>query len=155
MSERLDTYCGLYCGSCGVFLANKKGLLEAKSKEWKMETEDLYCKGCKSDTVAIFCRTCHFKTCAENKGIEYCFQCHEFPCQELLDFKDDERPHHSIVLHNLDLIKEQGIDKWLKEQELRWSCPECKEKYSWYESNCSNCGNPVRSCLEDEKDLMK
>lgn len=155
MGERLDTYCGLHCGSCGVFQANKSGQIEDKAKEWNMKVEDLYCKGCKSDTIATFCRTCHFKTCATSKEIEFCFQCEEFPCKELLEFKDDENPHHSIVLHNLDQIKELGIEEWLKQQEVRWSCPECKEKYSWYESICSNCSSSLRNCLDDEEELGK
>lgn len=91
----------------------------------------------------------------ESRGVEYCHQCTDFPCEELMAFKNDDSSHHSTVLHNLSRMQEIGIGKWLKEQELRWSCPECNEKYSWYDNNCSKCGSPVRNCIEDEKELEK
>ena len=41
MKERYDTYCGLYCGSCEVFLANRKGLVDELAREWEMNPADL------------------------------------------------------------------------------------------------------------------
>lgn len=155
MEKRLDTYCGLYCGGCEVFLVNQRGLIEETAKEWEMDPDDLHCNGCKTDITSTFCRNCKIKSCAESKRVEFCYQCNNFPCEIITEFKDDEHPHHSIVLHNLSQIKEKGINNWIKEQETRWSCPECKEKYSWYEDKCSNCGSSIKSCLDDEKELEK
>lgn len=155
MKERYDTYCGLYCGSCGVFLVNKKGLVDELAKEWEMDPSDLLCHGCKSDTVATFCRTCEIKACMEEKGKDFCYQCAEYPCQIISDLKNDSRPHHSIVFHNLGLIRDNGLDQWLKDQENRWSCPTCGEKYSWYDDKCLNCTRSLSNCLDDEKELEK
>lgn len=153
MKERYDTYCGLYCGSCEVFLANRKGLVDELAREWEMNPADLRCNGCKDELVATFCRSCKIKGCAEDKGIGFCFQCADYPCKILSDFKNDHRPHHSIVLYNLALIKDNGLNKWLKEQEIRWSCPGCGEKYSWYDESCLNCNSVLKNCLDDEKEL--
>lgn len=151
--KKLNTYCGLYCGSCEIFLVNQKGIVEETAKEWEMKSKDLICNGCKTDINSVFCRDCKIKSCAESKELDYCFQCEEFPCADLINFKDDENPHHSIVLHNLNDIKYIGTKKWLKEQEERWSCSECGEKYSWYDEKCPNCGSPVRSCVDDENEI--
>lgn len=153
MEVRYDTYCGLYCGGCEVFLINKRGIVDEKAKEWDMKPEDLKCNGCKTATVSAFCRSCKIKKCAETKGIEFCYQCPDYPCMIIKDFKNDEHPHHSIVLHNLSSIKENGLAKWLEEQEKRWSCSACGEKISWYEENCLKCGNLIRSSLVDDEEL--
>lgn len=155
MKKRLDTYCGLFCGACEVFLANEKGSVEEIAKKWKMKSEDLYCHGCKTDTTSIYCKECEIKLCAQSKELDYCFQCEDFPCEYLMELRNDENPHHSIVLHNLKLIKNMGVKSWIEEQEKRWSCKKCNEKYSWYDDTCSNCGSSVRSCIDDEKELKE
>ena len=153
MNVRTDTYCGLYCGACKVFLANQKGLVKEIATEWQMAESDLRCNGCKSNVVATCSQECEIKACAEEKGIDFCFQCGDYPCKILNDLKNDDQPHHSIILHNLGLIKEKGIDKWFNDQKIRWSCPTCKEEYSWYEDECLNCGNFLKTCLDDEKEI--
>lgn len=154
-NKKLDTYCGLYCGACKIYLVNKKGLVEETAREWKMNPEDLYCNGCKTEKTSVFCRDCQIKLCSESKRVDYCYQCEKFPCEILVNFRNDENPHHSIVLHNLRKLKEKGINNWLKEQEIRWSCSECGEKYSWYDNKCSNCSSSIRNCIDDEKELEK
>jgi hypothetical protein len=34
----------------------------------------------------------------------------------LINFKDDENPHHSIVLHNLNNTKNIGMKRWFNDQ---------------------------------------
>ncbi|MGB2698538.1 MAG: DUF3795 domain-containing protein, partial [Candidatus Zixiibacteriota bacterium] len=150
MEFKYDIYCGLYCGACAVLLANEKGEVEKKAKEWRMKPEELKCHGCKTETIATFCVTCELKKCAEDKNVDYCFQCAEYPCARLLEFKNDKHPHHSIVLKNLKFISEKGRDRWLKEQKARWSCPKCGAKFSWYDKTCQNCGEKLYNCEDEE-----
>ena len=153
MKYRYDTYCGLYCGACDVLLANEKGEVEKKAKEWKMKPEELKCQGCKTETIATFCVTCGLKKCAEDRNVDFCFQCAEYPCARLVEFKRDKYPHHSIVLKNLEFIHSHGIQKWSKEQKVRWSCPQCSTKFSWYDKTCQNCGEKLFNCEDEEKEL--
>lgn len=155
IKNRLDTYCGLYCGSCEIFITNQKGEVKETAKKWGMNPDDLYCNGCKTDTTSVFCRNCEIKECAKNNEVEFCFQCRDFPCEKIIEFKNDENPHHTIVLKNLTSIKEMGINKWLKEQEKRWSCPNCQENFSWYDEKCLNCGSSLKSCIDDENEINK
>ncbi len=149
--ERIDSFCGLYCGACDIFLARRKGTLPELARKWGRTARDLTCPGCKTEIVSIYCRECSIKACAREKKLDYCFQCSLFPCEELVNFNNDQHPHHSIVLHNLALIREKGLGEWLGEQEKRWQCPNCNTAFSWYDSKCPACGGKVKSCIEEEE----
>ncbi len=153
MAFRYDTYCGLYCGACDILLANKRNLLEETAKSWNMKPNDLMCHGCKTDTTSTYCKTCDIKKCADSRNIEFCFQCDEYPCSYLLEFKSDECPHHSVILKNLNFLRDYGLAKWLETQQKRWKCPECGREFSWYEETCTNCGGNLYGCKEEEKEL--
>lgn len=153
MKYRYDAPCGLYCGACGTVLADKNGSVEALAEEWGMQPDQLVCHGCKTVTTAVFCRDCRFRDCVSSKGIDYCFQCDEFPCGDLLSFRNDQASHHSVVLQNSKRMLDIGVDRWLEEQRVRWSCPSCGASFSWYDTACKSCGAALRDCRADEAEL--
>ena len=153
MEKKYDSYCGLYCGACAILLSNEKGEIENDAKSWNMNVEDVRCFGCKSKINAIYCRDCEFKTCCESKKINFCFQCNEYPCSKLLDFKNDKYSHHSVVLKNLESIHQKGLVKWLKDQEKRWKCASCGTRFTWYDKLCEKCGEKLFNCEAEEKEL--
>lgn len=58
-NNRLFSLCGLACSLCVMYIGK-------------------YCPGCGNDN-----HTCRLKKCANNhEQVEYCNQCHEFPCHE-------------------------------------------------------------------------
>jgi len=57
--------------------------------------------------------------CAKKKGIQYCFQCEDFPCTEVNKFASDGTPHHKRTIENSKRMKEIGVKAWIKEQERR------------------------------------
>ncbi len=152
--ERMDSFCGLYCGACEIFLARRKGLLGELAEKWGREKSEILCHGCKTEIVSIYCRSCSIKACVGEKKLQYCFQCRLFPCKKLLDFKNDQHPHHSIVFRNLELIKNLGAKQWLEEQERRWQCQGCNNPFSWYDDHCSSCGNIVKNSVIEEKEVQ-
>lgn len=153
MEFRLDTFCGLYCGACDVLQANKNGSVEALALAWEMETRQLVCHGCKSDTNSVYCVDCDIKACAAGKKLEHCFQCADYPCARLVAFRNDDAPHHSAVLHNLGRLRRQGLEYWLAEQRARWSCPRCGTAFTWYSQVCQACGGTLYNCQEEESRL--
>jgi hypothetical protein len=153
MEPRYDSYCGLFCGACENLLVSEKGEVEKAAKEWNVEPEDINCFGCKSEKNAICCIDCDFKKCCESKNIDFCFQCKNFPCLKLIEFKNDKYPHHSIVLKNLASLNEKGLKEWLIIQKNRWSCSKCGIRFTWYDEQCKKCGGILYSCKEEEKDL--
>ena len=150
MEFRYDTFCGLYCGACDVLQANKRGTVEALAQAWGMEPAALRCQGCKSQINAVYCVNCDIKTCAEGRRVDFCFQCNEYPCEHLVEFRSDEHAHHSIVLQNLGQIRRLGVKRWLAQQRARWSCPHCASEFTWYDKACSTCGSATYSCKEEE-----
>jgi hypothetical protein len=153
MTYRADTYCGLYCGACAAYLANKRDELEEIAKAWSMPAEDLHCHGCKSETLAVFCRDCDLRNCAIRHQVESCGECPEYPCEQLLAFRHDQHPHHSVIVKNLDSLRLHGLEPWLEQQRDRWSCPTCRREFSWYEKSCRECGAELYESTREEKDL--
>jgi hypothetical protein len=153
MDYRYDSYCGLYCGACPVLVANKKGAVDELAEKFGMDAADLVCAGCKSGTVAGFCLECLFIPCARAKGVESCSDCKEYPCERLTGFRDDVSPHHSVVIKNLDRLKEIGLAAWLEEQDARWTCGACGARFDWYDEKCPDCGAETYDAQAEEKDI--
>lgn len=151
MRLRYDAICGLFCGACEVMLANKQGNVSALAQVWGVESGKLTCYGCKSSINAVYCRDCHFRICAGERGIEYCSQCSDFPCASLLEFSRDNNDHHAAVLQNLDDLDKMGLKQWLQTQQAKWSCPDCGTEFSWYDRICKTCGNRLFNCEEENK----
>ena len=153
MKFRFDTYCGLYCGACELMNAFRAGKQKEMAEQWNMDPEDIKCYGCKSGDESCWCNDCEFKRCAIEKGVDFCGECTEYPCKMLKDFQADDAVHHSSVLRGCDRIKEIGMEKWLTEQAIRWSCEQCGATSTWYRENCDKCGAELINCIKEENSL--
>jgi len=151
--RRDDTYCGLYCGSCGVLKANEEGKLEELAEKWGDKPEELICEGCKSGVNSVYCADCDIKKCNIEKGYENCGECPDFPCALIQDFNDDRYSHHSVVIRNLTEIKTSTVSSWLQKQQERWKCSKCGKKFSWYDEVCEECGEELYNSNKEEADL--
>ncbi|MBN1440007.1 MAG: DUF3795 domain-containing protein [Anaerolineales bacterium] len=133
MDYSLDGYCGLYCGACPIFLETKAG------------TAKEACRGCKSGLNAEWCRVCNLKACARSKGVEFCSACEEYPCEKLKGFADmEEYPYHREIFEYMKTIDREGKAAWLEGMKARWSCPECGQEASWWDTACTRCGTALR-----------
>ncbi|MBN2587902.1 MAG: DUF3795 domain-containing protein [Candidatus Fermentibacteraceae bacterium] len=156
MKLRYDTYCGLFCGACPVGMANETGdveLLEKMAEEWGRSPDELRCGGCRSGITAVFCTDCEMRACAVRKGLEYCSQCDEYPCGTLTGFRNDQAPHHSAVLRNLSRMAEMGVEEWLEEETVRWTCGKCGKRFGWYSETCRECGEALFNSVLEEREL--
>jgi len=59
------------------------------------------------------------------------------------------------VLRNLRIIQEIGVEKWLEDQDKRWRCKSCGDKFSWYDRKCVQCGSELYNCEDEEKELKE
>lgn len=137
-----ESICGLYCHGCTAYIATKEDpqRLEYLANRMGVSAEDVKCKGCHSDTLSFYCRTCHMKTCATKKGYNTCADCDEFPCEALNVFIK-EKPHRMEILESLTAIKGQGIDKWSEKMKEDYTCRACGAINSAYDLKCRKCGN--------------
>lgn len=140
MKKVEDGYCGLYCGACMLFLKTINGEIEEFAAENGLPVSDFACYGCKSEQVAKWCRECNLKDCSSEKGLDNCGECNEYPCDDLVNFRDDPQyPYHIEITEYLEEISNKGKEAWLRSMEKRWSCKECGEPYGWYQLSCNNC----------------
>lgn len=140
--------CGLYCGACYHYRASfyDDERLRAEAARRGRDPEGFTCRGCRSYVLYIHpgCAQCEIRACADNKGIQHCGLCAEFPCDQLWAFQSDGRVHHVNIMVELVRLRKMGPKAWLAEQEGLWRCS-CGESFSWYEEICHNCGEPLAS----------
>ena len=122
--------CGVYCEACPSFKTSCNGC-GSENKNQKRKSK----WSCKI-------RVCCFK----KNNFSFCYECERFPCKEYSkklseSHKEDKKYQYRHELpKNLMRIKKIGIEKWLKEQKVRWQCPNCSGKIKFYYYKCSDCG---------------
>jgi hypothetical protein len=114
--------CGLDCFNCPLYLANEnENIRKAVAARLGLDPEQAVCGGCRNENGTIACigmtGPCNVYRCIERKGIDFCFDCRDFPCDHLHPYADKagERPHNTKVF-NLCLIKKMGLDRWAPEK---------------------------------------
>jgi hypothetical protein len=146
-----DAYCGLYCGGCGLFQATQQGRNKEIAEKAGKPLEDVTCTGCKTDVVAGWCSQCPIRACAREKGLDYCLDCGDFPCQDWIAFRDaPDWPYHKQAEANMRAIKADGLAVWIKQQDAYWRCPSCNEQVAWLDRTCEECGSEVNAYLKSD-----
>lgn len=95
-SNQLFSLCGLNCGLCPMFL-NK------------------YCPGCGGGEGN---QSCKIARCSmDHDGVEYCFQCSEYPCPKYEHIDDfDSFITHRNQKSDMEKARQFGIDAYNAEQ---------------------------------------
>lgn len=141
--KKLAAVCGLFCPACTLYIGtteNEPHRLEAVSKIYGTAAEDWACHGCRSDKRSYFCQNkCKMVDCAKEKGIDFCGECDEYPCDELREFKA-QRPHRIELWEAQERIKDLGYVQWFSEMEEHFACPACRTINSAYDLQCRKCG---------------
>jgi len=117
--------CGLDCFNCHFYLAQEDqdamSTVEKLSKDYNIPVETMLCKGCRSHNGKIplqkhvfgGAHLCAAYECSQEKGLELCGDCDQFPCDNLHPYADKagDLPHN-IKIFNLCLINKMGLEKW-------------------------------------------
>lgn len=69
------------------------------------------CSGCRGDNVQCPLTSCSAKDCHKEKGVDFCFQCDEYPCER--QFEGRLRDRWRCIN---DRMKEIGVVKYYTEQ---------------------------------------
>jgi hypothetical protein len=120
--------CGMNCSLCMAYLRDRNK-----------------CPGCRgSDTNKPVTRTaCKIKTClilVEAKP-KFCFICANFPCDNLKRLDKRYRAKYNMsMIENLEYISRFGINKFVREEKVKWTCPGCGGTICVHKGYCFSCG---------------
>lgn len=130
--KNLIAPCGMNCAVCSGYLARR---YDVKKKGIKMP----YCAGCRPrDKKCAFLK----KRCRKlmNKKVNFCFECQEFPCQNLEHIDERYRANfHMSEIENLEFIKKNGLKKFMEKEAQKWKCPKCGGLICCHNGLCFNC----------------
>ena len=151
--QKLVGICGLYCGTCAVYLAYRENdveQLERISREYGIPIEEVRCDDCLSDGVDSFCKECPngFRQCANQHEVTWCFECADFPCQRLRDFTGiyivNGISVSARVIDDIQYMKEHELQRWVEEQRKASCCPQCGKRLYWFTRVCPDCDTKIR-----------
>jgi hypothetical protein len=119
---KMTAPCGLDCFNCAIYLAGENEEIRASvAKRMNVPLELAVCRGCRTEggcvTAIGAVEPCHVWKCISQKGLNFCYECSDFPCDHLHPYADKaaERPHN-VKVFNLNLIKKMGLESWAKDK---------------------------------------
>lgn len=126
--------CGMNCGLCIGHLRTRKP-----------------CSGCfkkDDDNKPKQCRSCSIVNCeslAKTKS-GFCYECQKYPCTRLKNLDKRYRLKYGMsMIENLAYIENQGLEKFLKNEEERWTCTSCGAGISVHRDFCLECNSKRES----------
>ena len=146
--------CGLYCGVCAIYMAHRDTNQKFKERlaalyrggvpgmgtlpnSENLSAADIRCNGCLSDDRFMHCNQCGIRACAQQKGFEGCHQCAEFPCRRIESFP--MAVGKKAILRSVPHRREFGTEKWMRDEEARYVCPECGNNVFRGAVQCNRC----------------
>jgi hypothetical protein len=149
MDQSLLSRCGIYCGACYVYRAERDcGDFLREVAEWqKVGLDKVKCNGCFAPDEEKWpnCRKCDPWKCLEEKGFQFCFECDQFwdySCERYNGLEEFCSRRGENTRQNLIKIMADS-KRYLEDMDKKWRCPTCGESYSWYEENCHHCGKKL------------
>lgn len=131
--------CGLHCGKCFAFtegdiryhsrqLKDSLGNFDVYAerftelldepvffkypafKEFLTHLSAANCKGCREEQCKLF-KSCRVRACSEEKNVDFCFQCNEFPCGQT-GFDGHLYQRHVTINERM---REIGVERYYEE----------------------------------------
>lgn len=124
--------CGMNCGICIGHLRDKRP-----------------CGGCfkkDSENKPKHCRSCSIVNCESlaKTASGFCFDCETYPCARLKRLDKRYRTNYGMsMIENLNYIQMFGFEKFLKNEEIRWTCSKCGHGVSVHRDFCLNCKEKI------------
>ena len=146
--------CGLYCSVCAIYIADRDNNTKFKERlvnlykggvpgkgtlpgSEDLTIEDIKCNGCMSDKLFRYCEICEIRDCTREKGYTGCHECREWPCQHIENFP--MAVGKKVILRAIPQIRDWGLERFMKEEEARYVCPECGNKVFRGAVRCNRC----------------
>jgi hypothetical protein len=122
--------------NCGIYIAFFGYTMNGKKRKH-------LCNGCRSrESLCAFIKK-HCDNLA-TKQIEYCFECADFPCENLKTLDNRYRDKYGMsMIENLRYIQTNGIKQFLEKEQERWKCPTCGGVICVHNGKCYSCNTII------------
>jgi len=141
-NKELMAPCGLYCGTCGVYIATRDGNQKFKAalgNIYGTKPEDTECLGCMQPDpprkLYGYCQSCEIRACIRKKGFYSCHQCEKWPCEMIANFKIATGAR--VMKRTIPIWRQKAEEFGDEKGSAEWARSEC-ERY-----HCSFCGHPL------------
>ena len=131
--------CGMNCGICIGYLREKKP-----------------CGGCfkkNCENKPKYCRSCIIVNCGSLAKTEsgFCYDCKTYPCARLKRLDKRYRMNYGMsMITNLDYIQNHGLEKFLVNEESRWTCKDCGSGLCVHRDFCLICKEKTNVLIRQE-----
>lgn len=109
--------CGIDCSICELFTCEKGSKLYDSLIERGIPEHRIPCTGCRNvkGECPVIGGTCETYKCAGKHGVNYCYDCMEFPCAMLHPSADRAGMlPHNLKVYNLCVIRNKGVEEFLE-----------------------------------------
>ncbi|MDH5684386.1 MAG: DUF3795 domain-containing protein [bacterium] len=98
--NQMIAVCGLDCKDCDIREATNNPKIAQEIADWfkkerntELKIADIHCLGCRGDRARHWSADCWIlQCCVDKKGLEFCYQCNDFPCDKLNEWsKQNQR----------------------------------------------------------------
>jgi hypothetical protein len=141
----LAAVCGAYCGACPVYsawAAQDLPRLEALARDLGTTTDRLMCTGCRTPAAFCFGGDCEIKVCARKRGVAFCPDCADYPCERIGRF-DAGAPYRAEIRRDAATLRAGNASAWLMEQDRKWRCSSCGARVPAGSESCPACSRAL------------
>ena len=142
----LAAVCGAYCGACPVYrawAAQDLPALESMARALGTTTDRLMCTGCRTPAAFCFGGDCEIKACAQKRGVAFCPDCADYPCDRIRRF-EGVAAYRVAMRRDAGRLHKGDVTAWLREEDAHWRCSACGTKVAAGVDACPTCGNALR-----------
>ena len=116
--NELAAPCGIDCSLCQLYKAlTDENLRKLLAERLNRPVDKVTCTGCRSidGHCLVIGEQCATYVCATDRGVDYCSDCSDFPCQKLMPCSDRANTlPHNIKVFSLAMRKQKGEAEWKK-----------------------------------------
>ncbi|RKZ33641.1 hypothetical protein DRQ33_03845 [bacterium] len=111
--NQIIAVCGLICSECDIFRASENPQIAQDIAKWfkteqgkDINIENIRCDGCRGNRNQHWSPNCWIlKCCVDNRNLDYCYQCEQFPCDNLAEWADGCRSYQDALERLKKMLK--------------------------------------------------